>query len=69
MDQHCKIVFSNISSGVMMEREFDSRNQALTWLNHKLVRECSLRSCHELYFRIESAIDKLSVCEDSCLPF
>lgn len=69
MDQHCKIVFSNISSGEMLERIFDSKNQAFTWLNHKLVRESSLRSCHELYFRIESAIDKSSVCEDPSLPF
>lgn len=54
MTQHCKVTFGNISKNNVLERVFDSKNQALIWINHEMVRQSSFDSVHELYFRLES---------------
>ena len=67
MTQKCKITFGNISKGEDMVRIFDSKNQALVWLNHQLVRTMRLQHCHELFVRLESFSE--DIFQDSFLPF
>ena len=67
MTQKCKITFSNISKGEDMVRICDSKNQALMWLNHQLVKSMRLQHCNELFVRLESYSE--DVFQDSVLPF
>lgn len=57
MTQNCKVTFGNISKDVVIERVFDSKQNAFKWLLHELVHNANLSSCHELYFRVESYSD------------
>lgn len=54
MTQSIKVTFGNVSSGVTEERVFDSKQSGFKWLLHELTRNSGFRSCHELYFRVES---------------
>lgn len=54
MTQRCKVTFGNISKDTVLERVFESKNQAFVWLNHQLVRQSAFDSVDELYFRVES---------------
>lgn len=68
MTQSCKVTFGNISAGVTQERVFDSKQNAFMWLIHEMTRNSNFKSCHELYFRIESYnSDKPDI--DKFLPF
>ena len=67
MTQKCKVTFGNISKGQDMVRVFESKNQAFVWINHEMVRNARLPSCHELFFRLESCEDR--VIDDFVLPF
>ena len=67
MTQKCKITFGNISKGEDMVRIFDSKNQALIWLNHQLVRTMRLQHCNELFVRLESYSE--DIFQDVVLPF
>lgn len=68
MTQSCKVTFGNISSGVTMERVFYSKQSAFMWLIHEMTRNANFKSCHELYFRIES-YNSDEHCNDKFLPF
>ena len=68
MIQNVKVTFGNISKNQVIERFFDSKNSAFTWLNHQMVRESSFPSVHELYFRIESN-DRGLIDDSQKLPF
>ena len=67
MTQKCKVTFSNISKGEDMVRISDSKNQALIWLNHQLVRTMRLPGCNEIFVRLESYSEDMF--QDSVLPF
>ena len=67
MTQKCKIIFGNISRNEVLERVFESKNQAFIWLNHQLVRQAGFSSVHELYFRVESY--NSDIVESNLLPF
>lgn len=69
MLQHCKVVFGNISKNETLERVFDSRNQAIMWINHQMVRQSNFESVHELYFRLESYDFSGKILLDQVLPF
>lgn len=60
MTQTIKVTFGNISSGVSEERVFESKQLGFKWLLHELTRNSGFRSCHELYFRVESYKSDLS---------
>lgn len=68
MTQKCKVTFGNISSGVSQERVFDSKQNAFMWIIHEMTRNAGFRSCHELYFRVESYNSDASS-NDRFLPF
>ena len=68
MTQNCKVTLGNISHNEICDRVFESRNQALIWLNHQLVRLARSPTIHELYFRIESYNSDI-VKQDNLLPF
>lgn len=52
-----KVTLGNISYDTIYVRVFDSRNEALMWINKQLVHLSGLKSVHELYFRLESCSD------------
>lgn len=64
-----KVTLGNISSNVTEERIFDSRNEAMMWINKQMVRLSGLKSVHELYFRMESYSDRPDVVFSNGLPF
>lgn len=68
MTQKCKITLGNISHNEIYDRVFESRNNALIWLNHQLVKLARSPTIHELYFRIES-YNSDNVNRDNLLPF
>ena len=69
MTQRCKVTFGNISKDIVLERVFESKNQAFVWLNHQLVRQAAFDSVYELYFRVESYSNN-PVCKlEDFLPF
>lgn len=69
MTQRCKVTFGNISKDTVLERVFESKNQAFVWLNHQLVRQSAFDSVDELYFRVESYSNN-PVCKlEEFLPF
>lgn len=67
MTQNVKVTFGNISRNEVLERVFESKNQAFIWLNHQLVRQAGFPSVHELYFRVESYNSEIK--ESNNLPF
>ena len=69
MTQKCKVIFGNISKNVVLERVFDSKNQAFIWLNHQMVRCAACNTVHELYFRLESYSSDRPLDSSDMLPF
>lgn len=64
-----KVTLGNISSDTTQERVFDSRNEALMWINKQMVHLSGLKSVHELYFRLESYSDDSYKYFSNGLPF
>lgn len=69
MISNVKVTFGNVSSNVIEERIFDSRNSALMWINKKMAHQSSLKSVHELFFRMESYYDVPKEDFSDFLPF
>lgn len=67
MKQRVKVTFGNISKNEVQERVFDTKQSAMMWINHEMVRQSGFPSVHELYFRLESYGQHLML--DSTLPF
>lgn len=64
-----KVTLGNISFGTTQERVFESRNEAMMWINKQMVRLSGLQSVHELYFRMESYSDVPNKNFSNGLPF
>lgn len=64
-----KVTLGNISSNEVQDRVFESRNEAMMWINKQLIRLSGLKSVHELFFRMESYSDDPNEVFSTGLPF
>ena len=68
MTQKIKATFCNVSLGSEIVRIFDSKNEALMYINSLLIKEMRKLTTDEVFIRYESYVDIGDKCENA-LPF
>ena len=68
MTQKIKATFCNVSLGTEVLRIFDSKNEALMYMNSLLIKEMRKYTTNEIFIRYESYVDIGDSCEN-VLPF
>ena len=68
MTQKIKATLCNVSLGTEVLRIFDSKNEALMYMNSLLIKEMRKMTTDEIFIRYESYVDLGDVCENA-LPF
>ena len=68
MTQKIKATLCNVSLGTEVCRIFDSKNEALMYMNSLLIKEMRKYCTDEIFLRYESYADIGDVCENA-LPF
>lgn len=67
MTQKIKATFCNVSLGTEIVRIFDSKNEALMYINSLLIKEIRKLTTDEVFIRYESYVDIGDKCENSLL--
>lgn len=68
MTQKIKATLCNVSLGTEVLRIFDSKNEALMYMNSLLIKEMRKYNTDEIFIRYESYLDVGDSCENP-LPF